>query len=98
MRSRLIGGFFLYTGENKMYKSGTSQALFGYGNIDNLKKLYEYNVSSGTLLVNLYDDNTKQILKNKKDNIFELYHNNNLVNTSICMFIDKVKDINMEKT
>lgn len=83
-------------GENKMYKSGTSQALFGYGNIDNLKKLYEYNVSSGTLLVNLYDDNTKQILKNKKDNIFELYHNNNLVNTYEIDSDGKINALNLE--
>ena len=83
-------------GENKMYKSGTSQALFGYGNIENLKKLYEYNVSSGTLLVNLYDDNTKQILKNKKDNIFELYHNNNLVNTYEIDSDGKINVLNLE--
>lgn len=83
-------------GKNKMYKSGTSQALFGYGNIDNLKKLYEYNVSSGTLLVNLYDDNTKQILKNKKDNIFELYHNNNLVNTYEIDSDGKINALNLE--
>lgn len=83
-------------GKNKIYKSGTSQALFGYGNIDNLKKLYEYNVSSGTLLVNLYDDNTKQILKNKKDNIFELYHNNNLVNTYEIDSDGKINALNLE--
>ncbi len=83
-------------GENKIYKSGTSQALFGYGNIDNLKKSYEYNVSSGTLLVNLYDDNTKQILKNKKDNIFELYHNNNLVNTYEIDNDGKINALNLE--